>query len=386
MSANIAKSTGILKFGRLAFTGIGCSIAICYGKVIIMSALVLLGIVETTKFNIHLQAVAMIAFAAIGLVGLALDRKVHHDSRPFAVALGAFIFLFVLIYTDLFSEADYRRLELVAYSVLIIAVFWNQNIALKSLASQLSQRNAEIEQKNTQLAQVSQMKSKFLAAMSHELRTPLNAIIGFSEVLEARMFGELNDKQAEYARDIHDAGRHLLALINDILDLSKVEAGRMELELAEFDLPQLLESAALLVRERAQAHGMSLEINVDESLDGIVGDERRLKQVLVNLLGNAVKFTPDGGRIELSAVPTGDTVKITVSDTGPGIALEDQKTIFEEFRQISDNTSQNQEGLGLGLALSKRFVDMHHGTIRVQSEPGRGSTFTVTLPLRQKLK
>jgi signal transduction histidine kinase len=218
--------------------------------------------------------------------------------------------------------------------------------------------------------------------MSHELRTPLNAIIGFSEVLLERMFGDLNEKQAEYVEDVLSSGRHLLSLINDILDLSKIEAGRMELALAPFDLSQTLENAVTLVRERASRNGIALEMAVDERLGDFVGDERKIRQILLNLLSNAVKFTPEGGRIGITAVPADGAVEISVSDTGIGIALEDQDAIFEEFRQVGSDYARKREGTGLGLTLAKKFVELHGGKIWVKSEVGKGSTFTFTLPVR----
>jgi len=226
----------------------------------------------------------------------------------------------------------------------------------------------------------SRHKSEFLANMSHELRTPLNAVIGFSEVLLARMFGELNEKQEEYVNDIHTSGRHLLSLINDILDLSKIEAGRMELELVSFDVPLALENALTLVRERANRHGIALELTVEPGLQSIVGDERKFRQIMLNLLSNAVKFTPDGGRITVKAVTADGQAAISVSDTGIGIADVEQDVIFEEFRQATSSSPRKSEGTGLGLALTKRFVELHGGTIRVQSTVGEGSTFTFTLP------
>ncbi|MCH7913984.1 MAG: GAF domain-containing protein [Deltaproteobacteria bacterium] len=238
----------------------------------------------------------------------------------------------------------------------------------------------EIEQKNQQLEAASHHKSEFLANMSHELRTPLNAVIGFSEVLGEKMFGELNEKQNEYVDDIHSSGQHLLSLINDILDLSKVEAGRMELELAKFDLPLTVENAITLVRERATRHGITLDAAIDERLGDFVGDERKIKQVLLNLLSNAVKFTPEGGRIGIKAIPVDGSVEISVSDTGIGITPEDQATIFEEFRQVGTADAQKHEGTGLGLTLAKKFVELHGGRIWVESEVGKGSTFTFTLP------
>ncbi len=258
-----------------------------------------------------------------------------------------------------------------------------QTLATQSvLAIQNARLYRELEEKGRQLEAASHHKSEFLANMSHELRTPLNAIIGFSEVLHERMFGELNDKQAEYVQDVLASGRHLLSLINDILDLSKVEAGRMELELSRFDLPSVLESTATLVRQRAARRGLLLDLSVDERLDEIVADERKVRQIALNLLSNAVKFTPEGGRITLTATPTDGAVRIAVSDTGVGIALEDQAAVFEEFRQVGGDAASKQEGTGLGLTLTKRFVELHGGRISVESELGKGSTFTFTLPVR----
>ncbi len=258
-----------------------------------------------------------------------------------------------------------------------------QTFATQSaLAIQNARLFREIEEKSKQVEAANRHKSEFLANMSHELRTPLNAIIGFSEVLLQRMFGELNEKQAEYQEDILSSGRHLLSLINEILDLSKVEAGRMELEVTKFDLPLAIENARTFVRERATRHGITLEVAVDERLGEFVGDERKIKQILLNLLSNAVKFTPEGGRIELKARQADGSVEISVSDTGIGISPEDQETIFEEFRQVGADYAQKREGTGLGLTLAKKFVEIHGGRIWVESEVGKGSTFTFTLPLK----
>ena len=257
---------------------------------------------------------------------------------------------------------------------------------LKTFATQsvLAIQNArlfrEIEEKSQQIEAANRHKSEFLANMSHELRTPLNAIIGFSEVLQERLFGELNDKQAEYTDDILTSGRHLLSLINEILDLSKVEAGRMELETATFDLPLAIDNARTFVRERATNHGITLNVKVDEQLGDIVGDERKIKQILLNLLSNAVKFTPEGGRITINARPINGAVEISVTDTGIGIAEEDQPKVFEEFRQVGSDNAKKVEGTGLGLTLAKKFVELHGGRIWVESEVGKGSTFVFTLP------
>jgi signal transduction histidine kinase len=201
-------------------------------------------------------------------------------------------------------------------------------------------------------------------------------------VLLERMFGELNPKQDEYVQDILSSGRHLLSLINDILDLSKIEAGRMELELATFSLPAALENALTLVRERATRHGIAVALDVDARLGDMTADERKVKQVLLNLLSNAVKFTPEGGRIDLRAVRADGAVEISVSDTGTGIAAEHQEEIFEEFRQVGGDYARKREGTGLGLTLARKFVELHGGRIWVKSELGAGSTFTFSVPLR----
>ena len=257
-----------------------------------------------------------------------------------------------------------------------------QTFATQSaLAIQNARLFREIEDKSRQIEAANRHKSEFLANMSHELRTPLNAIIGFSEVLGERLFGELNEKQAEYTDDILSSGRHLLSLINEILDLSKVEAGRMELELAVFDLPTALENARTFVRERAVRHAITLDLSVDERLGDFVGDERKIKQILLNLLSNAVKFTPEGGRIGINARQADGSVEVSVSDTGIGIAPDDQATIFEEFRQVGGDYAHKKEGTGLGLTLAKKFVELHGGRIWVESEVGKGSRFIFTLPI-----
>jgi signal transduction histidine kinase len=246
----------------------------------------------------------------------------------------------------------------------------------------LADANSRIAKTNLELAHASQAKSQFLANMSHELRTPLNAIIGFSDVLLERMSGELSGRQAEYVRDILDSGRHQLALINDILDLSKVEAGRMELALSSFPLADVLATALTLVREQAVRRGIALELTIDPAVTTVVADERKLKQVVVNLLANAVKFTPAGGQVTLSARALADAIEIAVRDTGPGIAPADQGRIFEEFAQARTKAATS-EGTGLGLTLAQKFVALHGGRIWVESVLGEGSTFRFTLPVRR---
>jgi signal transduction histidine kinase len=212
----------------------------------------------------------------------------------------------------------------------------------------------------------------------------LNSVIGFSDLLLERLYGELNAKQENYIRNIQASGKHLLSLINDILDLSKIEAGRMELDVAAVHVPSALQNAMMLMRERAQRQGIALSCNVDPRIADVPADERKFKQIMLNLLSNAVKFTPQGGRVDVDARLANGYLEVSVRDTGVGIAPENQQAVFEEFRQVGRSDSGAQEGTGLGLALARRFAELHGGKISLESEPGKGSTFTVTLPLSRQ--
>jgi signal transduction histidine kinase len=251
---------------------------------------------------------------------------------------------------------------------------------LGALSANVNRMNDELRRLYGELEAASRHKSEFLANMSHELRTPLNAIIGFSQVLREGMFGEINEKQADYLDDILSSGNHLLLLINDVLDLSKVEAGQVELEVAPFSLREALERGVVMVREGATEDGVEVALDVNSGVDVVEGDERRIRQVIFNLLSNAVKFTPASGAVGVSALQMNGEVRVAVTDTGPGIAPEDQERIFEEFQQTDAGIAQG-EGTGLGLALSKRLIELHGGRIWVDSELGKGSTFVFTLPV-----
>ena len=252
---------------------------------------------------------------------------------------------------------------------------------LGALASNVNRMNDELRRLYTELEAASRHKSEFLASMSHELRTPLNAIIGFTQVLQEEMFGPVNEKQAEYLDDILSSGNYLLSLINDVLDLSKVEAGQVELEVRPFSVREALERGVVMVRERATEDGVEVALDAEPDVDIVEGDERRIKQVIFNLLSNAVRFTPPGGEVDVNAARVNGEVKISVADTGPGIAPEDHDRVFEEFQQAEAGI-ELRDGTGLGLALSKRFVELHGGRIWLESELGRGSTFVFTLPVR----
>jgi signal transduction histidine kinase len=259
---------------------------------------------------------------------------------------------------------------------------------LETFASQsaLALLNAQLftalQERSAQLEVASRHKSEFLASMSHELRTPLNAVLGFSEVLLERMFGDINERQEDYLRDIHNSGKHLLELLNEILDLSKVEAGQMELEFTSLDVPATLEYAASMLRERAIAHSIDLRVELGEWVGAVEADELRFKQVVLNLVSNAVKFTPDGGSVVIRAIEIDTDLHVSVTDTGVGIPVEDRERIFESFQQGGRGPSR-EEGTGLGLTLSRRIVELLGGRMWLASEVGAGSTFGFSIPMRR---
>jgi signal transduction histidine kinase len=275
-------------------------------------------------------------------------------------------------------------LAMSAMAVLTAGMAIAYAVALRT--RRLEARNAALEamvaERTAEIERMSRHKSEFLANMSHELRTPLNAIIGFSDVMLSGMVGTLPDKQREFVGDIRDSGRHLLALINDILDLSKVEAGRMELDVARFDVQAAVDHAMTLVRGRAERQAITLAAEISGEVGTYDGDERKFKQIVLNLLTNAVKFTPEGGRVTMDARRANGAYVFCVTDTGSGIAPEDQQKIFEEFRQVGADHARRAEGTGLGLALTKRLVELHGGSIQVRSALGEGATFTFDLPIR----
>ncbi len=225
-------------------------------------------------------------------------------------------------------------------------------------------------------------KSAFLANMSHELRTPLNAVIGFSELLEQQIFGGLNDKQRNYVGNVLVSGRHLLQLVNDILDISKVEAGRMDLAYERTPIGSIVDVVRGVIGAVAAKSGINLEVALPPGLPDVYIDPGRIKQVLYNLISNAIKFTPRGGAVRLVARADARSLVVSVSDTGIGIARADLPRLFREFEQLAQPNGIRPEGTGLGLALSRRLVELHGGRVEVESELGRGSTFSVHLPLK----
>jgi signal transduction histidine kinase/putative methionine-R-sulfoxide reductase with GAF domain/HAMP domain-containing protein len=259
----------------------------------------------------------------------------------------------------------------------ILQTFASQSV----LAIQNARLFREIEDKSHQLQVASQHKSQFLANMSHELRTPLNAVLGYAELLLDGIYGELSDKARGVLERVQSNGKHLLGLINDVLDLSKIEAGQLTLAIEDYALPAVVHSVVSATESLAKAKGLSLSFSAPRDLPMGRGDERRLTQVLLNLVGNAIKFT-DKGSVGIEVAVSKGCFELAVSDTGPGIAKADQARIFEEFQQVDSSSTRQKGGTGLGLAISKRIVEMHGGGITVDSEPGKGSTFHVVIPVR----
>jgi signal transduction histidine kinase/DNA-binding response OmpR family regulator len=281
-----------------------------------------------------------------------------------------------------FREADLRLLGTMAGQLAAIIANAQLLDVLVASQQQLAERNRALQEANLRLQELDRLKSQFLANMSHELRTPLNSIIGFAEVLADSLAGPLNTEQDEYVSYIHSSGGHLLNLINDVLDLSKIDAGKMKLELRPFAVAELFAEAQTTIAPLLGRREQRLRLDVADGLPAVTADAFRVKQVLLNLLSNAHKFTPDGGVIRLEArLRDPETVLLSVIDTGPGIQPEYQQVIFEEFRQADSGLTREFEGTGLGLTICKRLVELHGGQIWVESEYGHGAAFCLVLPL-----
>ncbi len=336
------------------------------------------------------QEAAVLANGAIAQIDDLIARNASSYARSrnlfIGVAVGALVLALLLGFVLSWSvigpiQGIDSRLAAIASGDFAGHVEVENRDELGALAANVNHMNDELRRLYTELEEASRHKSEFLANMSHELRTPLNAILGFSQVLRDEMFGGVNDKQAEYLDDILSSGQHLLSLINDVLDLSKVEAVQVELDVRPFSLREAVEGGVVVVREQASEDGIQVSFAADPDADMVEGDERRIKQVILNLLSNAVKFTPAGGKVDVSTTRVNGEVRISVTDTGPGIAASDRDRIFDEFQQTDAGVEQG-EGTGLGLALSRRFVELHGGRIWVDTEPDAGSTFVFTLPAK----
>ncbi len=307
-------------------------------------------------------------------------------------------------FNDMLRQIKDRDEELEKYSQTL-----EENVALRTTELQHATERAYVMAQHAESANLA--KSAFLANMSHELRTPLNAIIGFSEVLIDKHFGDLNETQIEYTNDILSSGKHLLSLVQDILDLSKVEAGREEMVLSEFNMKELLKKSLTMVKEKAMKHGIDLSIKTNEIPELVIADERKIKQVVFNLLSNAVKFTPNGGSVDISSEVIGihnlhadvpiefkedvlatlkenhkDYIKVSIADNGKGIKSGSLKEIFNPFQQEDSSTSRQYGGTGLGLSLTKKILELHKGTIWVESVVNKGSIFTFVVPLTYESK
>jgi signal transduction histidine kinase len=317
---------------------------------------------------------------------VASDRRSYSHSRDLLIGAGAGSLLLALALGLLLSDSllvplrkTQRRLATIAAGDFSEQLEVPNRDEIGALAADVNRMSGELQRLYQELETANRHKSDFLATMSHELRTPLNAIIGFSEVLHEQMSGELNEDQLAEVEDVLAASEHLLSLINDVLDLAKIEAGKMELELSEVAIPEVLRSAVSMHSESASRGEVELSLTTEPQEITISADGRRVRQIVFNLVSNAVKFTPRDGRIDVSARLGDGQVEITVADTGPGIAPDELETIFEEFKQATDG--KRAEGTGLGLPLSRKLVELHGGRLWVESEPGQGSTFRFTLPV-----
>ena len=283
---------------------------------------------------------------------------------------------------DPYTPGDIDLLEALAGQT---AVAIENATLYEKMEEKVHERTRELEQARKMAEAANRAKSEFLSNISHELRTPLNSIIGFSEVMRDGTTGPLTPDQQTYLKDIWESGKHLLRIINNVLDLSKIEAGMMELELDDFDLKELLEGCLSLFREKAQRQHLTLRAEISEDIGTISADKTKLKQVALNLLANAVKFTPEGGSVQIAArkiqnPQNADHVEISVIDTGIGISVDDRERLFQPFLQLDNTITRKYEGTGLGLHISRKFVELHGGRIGVDSTPGRGSRFSFTIP------
>ena len=265
----------------------------------------------------------------------------------------------------------------------LVIILDEGNTKEAGLSEEAKKYQERLEKKAIKLEEMARERSEFLSTISHELKTPLNSIIGFSEILKEETFGKVNEKQARYLANIYQSGMHLFLLINDILDLSRMESGELALYYSEFLLSKVIESIQTLVKSQAVKKDITLKIEVDERITTIRADQARVKKIIYSLVDNAIKFTPSSGKVEITCRPSGDHfIEISVADTGIGIKPEDREHVFEDFQQIDGLLSREYEGIGLGLALTKRLVELHGGRIWVENGNNKGSKFTFTIPAR----
>ena len=366
LSVNIAE---VLAYTAIIYFAGGLNVS--YLTVIYLALITAVGMLGTISWPFIVTGFCSFSFAAMVLLVYYQIIPVPHNFLNHNLPLNRQLFDVGIITLFLFLTA-----------------FINANISqmLQKGKKRLREKNQALEAAMERAQSSDRRKSEFLANMSHELRTPLNHIIGFTELVADKRIGVLNRQQEEYLQDVLQSSRHLLSLINDILDLSKVEAGKMNLEASEISLEVLLRDSLNMVKEKALKHRIALTPHLQNLPEAIRGDERKLKQILYNLLSNAVKFTPEGGRVELAARGRdGQGVEITVSDTGIGLAEADLERIFQPFEQGDNSASRKYQGTGLGLSLTKMMVELHGGRIWAESEgPKRGSRFHVLLPLQEK--
>ena len=365
-----------MPFGRLANIGTIGSLATCYAKIVSI-ALIGIGFTALPDINPHVQAAIMTIFALAAAVGLFWDRARHQRVGALIVGVAGVALIVGTLYGYYMPE-----LEFTGYLLLVVAVFLNQNFQLKNLHQIVVSMNTELAERAEEAEQATEAKSRFLASMSHELRTPLNSIIGISEMLHEEAADEGSRELVEAHERIVRAAKHLLSLVDDILDLSRIEAGRVELEMQRIDIAELMRDVEVTVRPLAEKRGDELEMVCDAGIGTMQADPLRLRQVIINLAGNACKFT-ENGRVTIEALREAPAersgVRFVVRDSGIGIPPEDLQRIFEEFSQVQ-GTRGAFGGTGLGLTISRRLCNLMGGDITAESTPGRGSTFTVRLP------